>query len=75
MAKKRDCNTCHHASYEDAHCVVCITMQNHPWWTPKTNADMIREKTDEELGAMLFAWQQKKVKRLDILKWLKEEAK
>ena len=40
-----------------------------------THGDKIREMPDKDLACLLFAYEGKRVRIPDILKWLEEEAK
>lgn len=58
---RKDCDTCLHDEFGEKYCNDCYWASGKPptkwepapFWTPDTNADLIRAMSDEELGKFL----------------------
>ena len=79
---ERSCMNCHFGNLSNPHeypCFrgdpMCFKNEDHPAWMPMTHGDKIREMPDKDLACLLFAYEGKRVRIPDILKWLEEEAK
>ena len=76
---ERNCTTCHHfIPFRDPPCFGkggCYYSREYICWQPKTNGDMVREKSDDELASLLFAYQKKNVPLHEILAWLERSMK
>ena len=48
----------------------CYYQKGYPKWEPLTNGDKVRRMSDEDLAALLVAYQGKHVKLDQIVRWL-----
>ena len=81
MIDEKKCYECHFGyiepwSSEQRFDNGCLFDKERPNWSPMTNSDAIRHKADDELAAMLYAWNHgERMSMAEIKRWLSEGAK
>ena len=75
----KNCLNCHYGvSIPENPCFGkggCFYNEEYLYWKPQTNGDVVRKKDNQELAALLFAYQKKNVKLQTILEWLEKNVK